>query len=78
MLVLSRKKGEEIIIDSDIKIKILSVSDTQVRIGVIAPIDKEIYRGELLDDIKLVTKEAKEHSKEKIADVSQFQINKLK
>jgi len=78
MLVLTRKKGQEIVIDADIKIKILSLSDNQVRIGVVAPVDKEIFRGELIEDIKNTTKEAKEMSKQSIADISNLTINKIK
>lgn len=78
MLVLTRRKGQDIIIDSDIKITVLAVSENQVKLGVVAPIDKEIYRGELVEDIKVKTKEAREKSKSKVLDLSKVQLNKVK
>ncbi|OAJ35350.1 carbon storage regulator [Piscirickettsia salmonis] len=48
MLVLTRKSGQEIFVGKDITIKVLSVVDGQVRIGIDAPRDVKIQR----DDIK--------------------------
>ena len=48
MLVLTRKIGEIITIDGDIKIQIVQVRGQQVRVGIDAPKDKKIQRGELL------------------------------
>lgn len=47
MLVLSRKVGETIQIGSDIIIKVSSLSGGRVRIGIEAPRDVPIQRGEL-------------------------------
>ncbi|MDE6886785.1 MAG: carbon storage regulator [Helicobacteraceae bacterium] len=47
MLVLSRKMDEEIIIDNNIVIKIISIQNGIVKIGFDAPQDKVILRGEL-------------------------------
>ena len=49
MLILTRRPEESIIIDGDIKLKILSVRGNQVRIGFEAPSDVTIMREELLD-----------------------------
>jgi len=49
MLVLSRKPGEGITINKDIKIEILSVSGDRVQIGIDAPKEMRIYRKELLE-----------------------------
>jgi len=49
MLVLSRKVGESLIIDGDIKVKILEVRGNRIRIGIEAPPDVNIVRDELLD-----------------------------
>jgi carbon storage regulator len=77
MLVLKRKINEEIIINSDIKIKILSVTDSQVKIGIEAPTEIEIFRGEVFEKVKanLVTASAK--SKEKVMGIADLKINKL-
>ncbi len=48
MLVLSRKVGEEIVIGSNIRVRVLSVQGNQIRLGFIAPRDIEIQREELL------------------------------
>lgn len=47
MLVLSRKQNEKIIIDGNITIMILSIKGGQIRIGIDAPKDVKILRGEL-------------------------------
>ena len=47
MLVLSRKKNESIVISDNVRIEILKVSGNTVRIGVQAPRDVKILRGEL-------------------------------
>ena len=49
MLILTRRPDESIIIDGDIKLKILSVDGNQVRIGFEAPDDVVIMREELLE-----------------------------
>lgn len=50
MLILTRRPGESIIIDEDIKIKILAVSGNQISIGIEAPHDVNIVREELLEE----------------------------
>ena len=77
MLVLKRKINEEIIINSDIKIKILSVSDSQVKIGIEAPTEIEIFRGEVFEKVKANLIAASAKSTEKIAGISDLKINKL-
>lgn len=47
MLILSRKENESILIGDDIHIKICRVSGKSVRIGLQAPRDVKITRGEL-------------------------------
>ena len=58
MLVLSRKKNESIIIGDDIEITILDVDAGQVKIGINAPRDKEIYRKEIYTAIQEENKKA--------------------
>jgi len=52
MLVLTRRPDESIIIDGDIKLKILSINGNQVRLGFEAPDEVVILREELLADDK--------------------------
>lgn len=47
MLVLQRHPGESIRIGLDVEVRILSVSRNQVKVGVLAPREVEIYRSEL-------------------------------
>lgn len=47
MLVLSRKKGEEILIGDDIVVTIHRLSGNRVSLGIKAPNDYRIVRGEL-------------------------------
>ncbi len=77
MLILTRKQDEEIIINSSIRIKILSIADNQVKIGISAPPEVGILRGEIYDTVKMNTVNASVKSKEKPEDHSQLKINKL-
>lgn len=47
MLVLTRRKDEEIVINGNISIKVLSVKGNRVRLGVEAPDDVQINRAEI-------------------------------
>ncbi|WP_339734104.1 carbon storage regulator CsrA [uncultured Gimesia sp.] len=47
MLVLTRRKDEEILINGNISIKVLSVKGNRVRLGVEAPDDVQVNRAEI-------------------------------
>lgn len=47
MLVLSRRPGEEIVIDNNIRVTIVSVKGDRVRIGVTAPEEVQVDRAEV-------------------------------
>jgi carbon storage regulator len=49
MLILTRRLDESIMIDDDIKIKVLGIRGNQIRIGIEAPDDVVIVREELLE-----------------------------
>lgn len=51
MLVLTRKAGETIKIGEDIEITVLSTKGDQIKIGIKAPKQIEIYRKELIEQI---------------------------
>ncbi|MDI7742934.1 carbon storage regulator CsrA [Lysinibacillus fusiformis] len=51
MLVLSRKVGETIWIGEDVELVIAEVKGDQVRIGIRAPRNIEVVRGELRKDV---------------------------
>ena len=48
MLVLTRKRMEQIVIGSGIRITVLKLERNQVRIGIEAPMETPILRAELL------------------------------
>lgn len=52
MLVLTRRLGESITIGEDIKIIIVDIDGHQVKLGVEAPRNIEIYREELYKKVK--------------------------
>lgn len=47
MLVLSRKKDESIVIDNDILITVLEINGGRVRLGIEAPQQVPVFRGEV-------------------------------
>ena len=51
MLVITRKLGEEIVIDGDIKVKVLQIKGKQVRLGVVADREISVHRKEIQDKI---------------------------
>ncbi len=52
MLVLSRKRGESIVIGDNIKITIIEHYHDSVRIGITAPIEVPIHRQEIQERIE--------------------------
>ncbi|MRN54288.1 carbon storage regulator CsrA [Paenibacillus monticola] len=58
MLVLTRKKGESIIIQDNIEITILSVDGDSIRVGISAPKHVDIFRQEVYLSIKESNKES--------------------
>lgn len=58
MLVLSRKINETIKIGNDIEIRILEIKGDTVRIGVDAPKEVDILRGELVLSVSETNTEA--------------------
>ena len=58
MLVLSRKVGEEIIVDGNIRITVVAVRGGRIRIGITAPRDVSVDRAEI-HRIKLENRNAR-------------------
>ena len=59
MLVLSRHKGEVIVIGDNIKIVVVEIKGDKVRLGIDAPKEVTVHRKEIQDKIK--EKENEEH-----------------
>ena len=77
MLVLSRKINEEIKIGPDIKLKILSISENQIKIGIEAPKEIQIYRNEVYSNVIENTKEASHASVQKELNLKNYKIKKV-
>jgi len=66
MLILGRKEGEEILLGNNIKIKITTINNGTVKIGIDAPRDLLVLRGELKDKIEASNKEANAKPQERV------------
>lgn len=52
MLILTRKAGETIVINENIRVTVLSVKGNQIRLGVEAPENVPVHRQEIHERIK--------------------------
>jgi len=51
VLVLTRRKNQSIVIGDQIIVTVLEVKGDQIRLGITAPRDVQVYREELLADL---------------------------
>ncbi|GAA0755408.1 carbon storage regulator CsrA [Clostridium sartagoforme] len=58
MLVITRKKGESILIGDDIEISISKIEDGSVKLAIKAPKEMTILRKELYEEVQNQNKEA--------------------
>lgn len=66
MLVLSRKQNQTVVIDGQIEVEVLKIKGNTVRLGISAPNNVKVLRGELSPfEIELKTKDPENHSKTK-------------
>lgn len=78
MLVLTRKIGESIKINEDIKITVIEVRGKNIRLGIDAPRTTKIYREEVFVRIKEENKSAASSQQFDLGKVSQLMKGKLK
>ncbi len=52
MLILSRKLGESIVIDGNIRVKIMRVDGDVVKVGIEAPASVPVHRQEVYEEIQ--------------------------
>ena len=64
MLILTRKPGQNVVINDNVIVKILEVKGDQIKIGIVAPKDVEIYREEVFIAIKEANQSAAVSSKD--------------
>jgi carbon storage regulator len=77
MLILSRNKGQKIMINDNIILSVIEVNGDQVRIGIEAPGNVTIYREEIYEAIKQQNQNAVEFN-EDIQNILQTVIPKEK
>lgn len=58
MLVLSRKKGESIMIGDQIELKVVSIDGDQVKLGIVAPKNVRVHRSEIFEAIQEQNKQS--------------------
>lgn len=58
MLIITRKKGESLMIGDDIEIVVSKIDDGSVKIGINAPKDVSILRKEIYEEVENENKEA--------------------
>ena len=59
MLVLTRRLGEWISIGDNVTVKVLSVKGDHVQLGIDAPRAVPVHRGEIFEQIRAVTEDAR-------------------
>jgi len=58
VLILTRRTGEAIVINGDIRVSILSIEGERVKLGIEAPREVPVLRQELLDEVRRSNLEA--------------------
>lgn len=61
MLILTRKQGESVIIGDNIKVTILQVQGTNIRVGIEAPQEISVHREEIFERIQESKREVTEN-----------------
>lgn len=51
MLILSRKRGESIVINNDITITVVEIRGDKIRLGIVAPREVPVHRQEVYEAI---------------------------
>ena len=49
MLVLSRKVGDKLVIDGNITVEVVKIQGNRISLGIVAPFNVKILRGELTE-----------------------------
>lgn len=58
MLVISRKKGESVLIGEDVEVKVVGVDGNNIKLAILAPKNVSILRREIYDKVKDENKKA--------------------
>lgn len=71
MLVLTRKAGESIVIGRQIRITVLEMQGRQIRLGIEAPSEIPVHRGEVYERIREENKQAATAGADQLKALSQ-------
>ena len=71
MLVLSRKAGESIVIGNEIRVTVLELQGRQIRLGIEAPSEISVHRGEVYERIREENERAAQGDQEELKALSQ-------
>ena len=71
MLVLTRKAGESIVIGSEIRITVLEMQGRQIRLGIEAPSEIPVHRGEIYERIREENERAAQGDQQELKALSQ-------
>ncbi|HBT48392.1 MAG: Carbon storage regulator (Could also regulate swarming and quorum sensing) [Caldanaerobacter subterraneus] len=71
MLILTRKVGQSIIIGEDVEVKIVSIEEGKVKLGITAPKEVTVLRKELIEVMDENIKAASV-SKEAVKEIEKF------
>ena len=72
MLILTRKLGESITIDNDIKITVLGIFGNQIKLGIVAPDKVSVHREEIFKRIQEENESASLALKEDLFEVAEI------
>jgi carbon storage regulator len=72
VLILTRKLGESITIDNEIKVTVLGIFGNQVKLGIIAPDKVSVHREEIFNRIQEENKAASLALKEDLLEVTEM------
>ncbi|QDH20852.1 carbon storage regulator CsrA [Saccharibacillus brassicae] len=78
MLVLSRKKGETIVIQDNIEVTVIAVEGETVRIGIQAPKQVDIFRKEVYELIQQSNRESAAPASQDVARLMKHMKNSPK
>jgi len=70
VLILTRKIGESIMVGDQVRVVVVEVKGRQVRLGVEAPGDTKIYRGEIFERIQEENRRASQVPADALSKVS--------
>lgn len=69
MLVITRKKGESLLLGEDIEITVIKLDDGSVKLAISAPKDVRILRKELYSEVGSENKEATNFNMDMLKDL---------